>query len=103
RDAPRESRSCRALPVRFREPTGGEEPLQAEHRGVGGEDDELAAVGRQLEPAVEGVSEVGLELDRVFGEPAVAEAECKLGGPAAARDEGLLVRQKWLEVDVPDP
>ena len=68
----------------FASPREASEPLQAEHRRVGGEEDELAPVRRQLEPAVERAAEVGLDLDRVLVEPAVAEAERELGSAAAA-------------------
>ena len=54
-----------------------------------GRSDELAAGRRQLEPTVERASEVGLDLDRVLVEAAVAKAERELGRAAAARDERL--------------
>ena len=48
-----------ALPVRLRVAARGDEPLQREHRGVGRQHDELAAVGREREPAIERRSRSG--------------------------------------------
>ena len=84
-------------------PALGDDSPQCEHRRVGREDDELPAVRRQLEPAVERVVERGHDLDPFAGEAAVAEAQRQLRGAVAGGDEPLEPVEQRLEVDVPDP
>ena len=40
-----------------------QDPLEGEHRGIGREDDELSARGRQLQPAIERAREIRLDLE----------------------------------------
>ena len=68
RDARRRS-SRRSLPVRPDEPPRAHDLPQTEHRGVRGEDDELAAGRCELEPAIECALERGDDLDRLSSRP----------------------------------
>src|SRR5712691_3792281 len=63
--------SCRSLPIVPRMPAPRDDPAQREHGCVGGEEDELAAGGRELEAAIERPLEVGNYFDPVALEAAV--------------------------------
>src|SRR5437870_8301461 len=81
----------------------GDEPPQAEHRGVRGQHHELAPRGCLLEAAVERALEIGHDLDPATVEPAVGEAQRELRGAPTRDDHSIEGGEEGLEVDVPDP
>ena len=91
------------LPVRAHVAAPRDDLTERQHRRVGRQRDELPAGRCQFEPQIECGFELGHDLDRGLIQTAVLEAQSKLGGALACRNEPVEGGEEGLEVDVPDP
>ena len=99
----RGSSSCGALPVGLCEAALGDDALQREHRGVGRQDDELAAVGRQFEAAVERRSRSGSTTICASSRPPYLKRSASSAARSPVATSVCETVEQRLEVDVPDP